>query len=254
EGPAFDVIVPSLPGYAFSEPPKQPGMHLGRIAERMHLLMRDLGYERYGVQGGDWGAAVGSRLAQQHPEAVIGLHLNFAIAPPPPLEELSDDERAALRDAEMWRMQETAYAMLQGTKPQTLAYALVDSPTGLLAWILEKFWAWSDHGDDLWQTFEKDAVLANVSLYWFTNTVLSAARTYYEARRESPAMAVTAGRVEVPTAFANFPAEPFRSPRAAIERAYNLVRWTDQQKGGHFAAMEQPELFAKDVAEFFASL
>ena len=251
-GPAFEVIVPSLPGYGFSDVPPEPGMHPGRIAERMHALMGALGYERYGVQGGDWGAVIGARLARAHPEAVAGLHLNF---PPLPAAaegvELSPEESEWWSRQTEWRAREGAYGAIQGTKPQTLAYALNDSPVGLLAWILEKFWAWSDHGDDLWETFDRDDVLANVTLYWLTAKVLSAARTYYEARQEPPEQ--PSGRIETPTAYARYPAEPWAVPRSAIERSYNLVRWTELDRGGHFAALEQPELFADDVSAFFAT-
>ena len=252
-GPAFEVVVPSLPGYGFSDVPPEPGMHPGRIAERMHALMGALGHDRYGVQGGDWGAIIGRRLAESHPEAVAGLHLNF-----PPLPAVAEGDEVSPEESEWWnrqadwRAREGAYGALQGTKPQTLAYALNDSPVGLLAWILEKFWAWSDHGDDLWETFDRDGVLANVTLYWLTGKVLSAARTYYEQRQEPADQ--PSGRIEAPTGFARFPAEPWAPPRAAMERGYNLVRWTEMDRGGHFAALEQPELFADDVAAFFATL
>jgi pimeloyl-ACP methyl ester carboxylesterase len=252
----LDVVVPSLPGFGFSDAPRTPGMHPGRIAERIHGLMRLLGYERYGVQGGDWGAIVGARLARAHPEAVLGLHLNFpaGIVPladgaTPSTEELGYQGWAA-----RWTEDESAYSHLQRTKPQTLAYALTDSPVGLLAWILEKFWRWSDlEGDDLWSTFNRDDLLANVTLYWLTGSALSAARTYYERTHEAPPHRPTT-RLEVPTAFGNYPAEPWAPPRALLERSFNLVRWTDQPRGGHFAALEQPELFAADVHAFFHAL
>ena len=253
-GPAFEVVVPSLPGYGFSDVPPTPGMHPGRIAERMHALMGALGYERYGVQGGDWGAIIGSRLAESHPDAVAGLHLNFPpVRPPAEGAELSPEESEWWNRQADWRAREGAYGALQGTKPQTLAYALNDSPVGLLAWILEKFWAWSDHGDDLWETFDRDDVLANVTLYWLTGKVLSAARTYYERQHEEPPYQPR-GRIETPTAFARFPAEPWAPPRAAMERDYRIERWSEMERGGHFAALEQPELFADDVAAFFATL
>ena len=256
-GPAFEVVVPSLPGYGFSDGPPTPGMHPGRIAERMHALMRELGYQRYGVQGGDWGAFVATRLARLHPEAVTALHLNFPPRLPPPTEsEMGEEERVWRSDLAAWQQQESAYSALQRTKPQTFAYALTDSPVGLLAWILEKFWAWSDHrdhGGDLWETFSRDDVLANVTLYWLTGTALSAARTYYEAQREQPPDRPEP-RIDVPTAFARFPGEPWAPPRAPVERAYRLVRWSEPPRGGHFAALEQPQLFAEDVAGFFATV
>ncbi|MEE8421147.1 MAG: epoxide hydrolase family protein [Dehalococcoidia bacterium] len=253
-GPAFDVVIPSLPGFGFSEPPGEAGMHPGRVAERLHLLMQQLGYDRYGVQGGDWGAIVGTRLARQQPEAVTALHLNFAAGGVPPAEgeEPSDEERETRQRAQLFSVEETGYQRIQGTRPQSLGFALNDSPVGLLAWILEKFWAWSDHGDDLWETFDRDDVLANVTLYWLTGTALSSARIYYEAFHESPPQ--TAAKVETPTGFARFPAEPWAAARSAVERSYNLVHWSEMPRGGHFAALEQPQLFAEDVAAFFGSL
>jgi len=257
-GQGFDVVVPSLPGFGLSEAPRSPGMHPGAIAERLHLLMQALGFRRYGVQGGDWGAIVGARLARAHPEAVVGLHLNFPALPVAAgqAEGESDDERAWERTMQRWRDAEGAYSRVQSSKPQTLAYALNDSPIGLLAWILEKFWAWSGRPEGrggLWERFGRDAVLANVTLYWLTGTVLSASRTYFEARREEPQFIPTT-RLEVPTAFASFPDEPWTAPRAVLERSYQLVRWTDVPRGGHFAALDEPELFAEDVAAFFGSL
>lgn len=249
--PGFDVVVPSLPGFGFSEAPRAPGMHPGRIAERMYALMRTLGYERFGVLGGDWGSIIGARLARQHPQAVMGLHLNFPAAADDRV--TNDEERASRERGERWRREESAYGQIQGTKPQTLSYALNDSPVGLLAWIVEKFWAWSDHGDDLWETFSRDDVLANVTLYWLTGTALSAARTYYESRREDPPFRPSE-RLDVPTAFAHFPGEPWSAPRSALERSYRLVRYTELPRGGHFAALEQPGLYAADVAQFFAAL
>ena len=258
EGVRFDIVVPSLPGFGFSDAPRAPGMHPGRIAERLHELMCALGYERYGVQGGDWGAIIGVRLAHAHSEAVRGLHLNFpAGLVSAPAGEESPEERDWRVSMAAWRDREGAYSRIQRTKPQTLAYGLNDSPVGLLAWILEKFWTWSDHGSDeagaLWKTFDRDALLANVTLYWLTGTALSSARTYYEAEHEDPPF-VPSGRLAVPTAFARFPGEPWTAPRSMLERSFRLVRWSEPARGGHFAALEQPEPFAEDVATFFASL
>ncbi len=256
--PGFDVVVPSLPGFGLSEASHAPGMHPGRIAERMHLLMQALGYQHYGVQGGDWGAVIGARLARAHPEAVVGLHLNFPalLVTPQEPEEPSLEERAWAGTMQQWRDVEGAYSRLQSSKPQTLAYGLNDSPLGLLAWILEKFWAWSGRPEErggLWERFDREAVLANVTLYWLTGTALSAARTYYEARRETPQFQPTT-RLNVPTAFARFPDEPWSAPRDVIERSYRLVRWTEMPRGGHFAALEEPDLFVRDVTDFFATL
>jgi pimeloyl-ACP methyl ester carboxylesterase len=254
---AFDVVIPSLPGFGLSESPSEAGMHPGRIAERLHLLMAELGYERYGVQGGDWGAIIGTRLARQQPQAVMGLHLNFAAgaAPPPEGEEPMQEERDVAERRQRFAREETGYQRIQGTRPQSLGFALNDSPVGLLAWILEKFWAWSDHGDDLWESLDRDDVLANVTLYWLTGTAMSSTRIYYEASHDrSMSAAGAASRIEVPTAFARFPAEPFEVARASVERSYNVVRWTELPAGGHFAALEQPQAFSADVSAFFASL
>jgi len=252
-GPGFDLVIPSLPGFGFSEAARARGMHPGTIAGRLHALMAELGYERYGVQGGDWGAITGTALALQQPEAVLGLHLNFVGGgPPPPEGEMRDDERAYRERQQAFQAAETGYSQIQGTRPQTLAYAQQDSPVGLLAWILEKFWVWSDHDEDIWSTFDRDRLLTNVMLYWLTGSVLSAARIYYEMRRGGAA--ALAGRVTVPTSYARFPAEPWAAPRDVVERRYNLVRMTEPARGGHFAALEQPALYAEDVASFFSDL
>lgn len=252
-GPGFDLVIPSLPGFGFSEAARSPGMHPGTIASRLHALMGELGYDRYGVQGGDWGAITGTALALQQPDAVLGLHLNFVGGGPPPADgEMSEEERAYRERQAAFQATETGYSQIQGTRPQTLAYAQHDSPVGLLAWILEKFWVWSDHDDGLWETFDRDRLLTNVMLYWLTGSVLSAARIYYEMRRGG--MAALAGRVTVPTGYARFPAEPWAAPRDVVERRYNLVRMTEPARGGHFAALEQPELYAADVASFFTGL
>lgn len=259
----FDIVVPSLPGYTLSGPPKAPGMNQARMAERMHALMLELGYGRYGAQGGDWGAGVATAMGSQFPEAVLGVHVNFLGGSVPPGDNMSEEERSYRVRMDHFRATETGYNGIQGTRPQTLAYAQTDSPVGLLAWILEKFWAWSQHGDDLWQTFDRDRFLTNVMLYWLTGYIYSAARLYYETRNQPRPSGPTASephaspqvaRVEVPTAYASFPGDPWHAPRVVVERRFNLVRFSEQPKGGHFAAMEQPELFAGDVAAFFGGL
>jgi len=253
--PGFDLVVPSLPGFVFSEAPHAPGMHAGQIAERMHALMQELGFEQYGVQGGDWGAIIGTALAHQHPQAVVGLHVNF-VHPATLLsaeEKLSKEEEAYLAGFKRFQAEETAYSQIQRTRPQTVAYAQQDSPVGLLAWILEKFWAWSDHGDDLWQIFTKDRILTNVMLYWLPGSVLSSARIYYETFFNMP-KELRSGRVEVPTGYARFPAEPWAPPRETAARQYNLIHYSELPRGGHFAAMEQPALWAADVAAFFSRI
>lgn len=253
----FDVVVPSLPGFALSDPPHEPGMHGGRIAQRLHALMGELGYDRYGVQGGDWGSIIGTALALQQPESVVGLHLNMVAGAPqvPEGETPSSAEQEFLAFRDQWDPEHTGYNVIQSSRPLSLVYAQNDSPVGLLAWILEKLWAWSDHGDDLddlWQTFDRDLVLTNVMLYWWPPRVLSAASIYYEMAHSN--WSFLKGRVEVPTGYSRFPEEPWRPPRDMVERKWNLVHYTEQPRGGHFAAMEQPELFATDVAAFFSSL
>ena len=253
--PGFDLVVPSLPGFGFSEAPSAPGMHAGQIAQRMHELMQELGFEHYGVQGGDWGAIIGTILARQQSDSVVGLHVNFVHpAPPPPAgETTSEQEQSYLASRKKFQAEESGYSQIQKTRPQTLAYAQQDSPVGLLAWILEKFWAWSDHGEDLWETFNKDRLLTNVMLYWLPGCVLSAARIYYETFFHMPKNLRT-GRVNVPTGYAKFPYEPWSPPREMVERGYNLVHYSELPKGGHFAAMEQPELWARDVESFFSKV
>lgn len=253
-GRSFDVVVPSLPGFAFSDAPSEPGMHGGRIAELFHQLMRSLGYERYGVQGGDWGAVIASALALQQPGSVAGLHLNLIPDAPraPEGTTPSEAELRYLAYRDEWDAENFGYYNIQSTRPQTLSYAQHDSPVGLLAWIVEKFWAWSDHGDDLWETFDRDRLLTNVMLYWLPGRVLSSASIYYEM--EHPSEEFLSGRVEVPTGYARFPKEPWRAPRDMVERKWNLVHYTEQPRGGHFAAMEQPDLFATDVSTFFSTV
>lgn len=253
--PGFDLVIPSLPGFGLSEAPRTPGIHAGRIAGRMHGLMKELGYQHYGVQGGDWGAIIGTALALLQPESVDGLHITF-VNPPPPTPERevpSEQELAYLARRKQFDAEETGYGQIQRTRPQTLAYAQMDSPVGLLAWILEKFWAWSDPGNDLWRIFTRERLLTNVMLYWLSGCVLSAARLYYETSHHMPTD-LRKGRVGVPTGYARFPAEPWAPPRLVVARQYNLVYYSEPSKGGHFAAMEQPEVWARDVAQFFSQI
>ena len=255
----FNLVVPSLPGFVFSDPPSSPGMHTGRISQRLHELMRRLGYAEYGIQGGDWGSAIGMEMARTFPDAVRGLHLNFCAESPPPGEgeTVSDAEREYRDRVAAFRADELAYFEIQRTRPQTLVYGLQDSPVGLLSWMLEKFWAWSDHGDSvdaIWDTFSRDQLLTNVSLYWFSGSILSSARIYYENTHRSAEERAPQGRITVPTGFAHFPREPWGPPREVMDRVANLVRYSEMARGGHFAALEQPELWAEDVEAFFSSL
>ncbi len=254
---SFTVIAPSLPGYGFSERPCAPGMNVAAIGEIMFKLMTEaLGYQRFAAQGGDWGAVVASRLAKAHPEHVLGLHLNMVGAFPAQgrnFSSLSEVETRFLEEAERFRRAEAGYQAIQGTKPQTLAYALNDSPLGLAAWIVEKFRTWSDCGGEVERCFSKDQLLTNVLIYWFTETIGSSIRLYCEERRR-PWRLAPAEKVEVPTALAVFPKEILRPPRSWVERLYNLRRWTEMASGGHFAAMEQPEALAADIRAFLRDL
>ena len=255
---AFDVVAPSLPGYTFSPDPQVPGLHTGSIAERFAELMTDvLGYPRFGLQGGDWGSLITSRLAHAHPERVAGLHLNMCGLRPntgPGTPPLSEAEREFLAGMRRWRGEEAGYQAIQGSRPRTLAFGLTDSPAGLAAWIVEKFRAWSDRrGVDVTEVFTLDELLTNISLYWVTGCIGSSMRIYYEAQRD-PWRLGAGERVEVPTGFAALPAENSRPPREWVERAYQLRRWSQFTRGGHFAALEQPEALVEDVRAFFRPL
>jgi pimeloyl-ACP methyl ester carboxylesterase len=253
---AFHVVCPSLPGYAFSGPTRERGWDSRRIAAALGELMSRIGYERYGAQGGDWGALIGCQLALTAPEQLIGLHLNMVIAGPPEGDDmsgLSEKELAALDDIARYDREDSGYSRIQGTKPQTLGYALNDSPAGLAAWIVEKFRSWSDCDGDVERVFTKDELLTNIMLYWVTGTASSSSRLYYETQR-SGRYGLPECRVEVPTGCAIYPREIFRPPRRWVEASYNLVHWSEMPEGGHFAAFEQPALFVDDVRAMFRAL
>jgi len=256
---AFDVVVPSLPGYGFSDPPAAPGTHPGRIAELWLELMDLLGYDRFGAQGGDWGASVATRLALGAPGRIGGIHLNYLPGSYRPLlgprtRPLSGAETAFLEACDRWDGAEGAYAHVQRTKPDTLAVGLADSPAGLAAWLVEKLWSWSDRSAEGRCTLSRDAVLANVTLYWLTGTIGSSLRLYREASGH-PLRLAAGERIRVPTGMALFPAEtPANPPREWVERGYDVTRWTVMPRGGHFAAWEEPELLAAEIREFFRPL
>lgn len=247
---AFHVIAPSLPGYGLSEPPRQPGWDEQRIARAFVELMARLGHDHYGAQGGDWGAQVTTRIGALDADHCVGIHLNMALGTrPEPAGELSEVEQQDLAAIGDFMKEESAYAQEQSTKPQTIGVALNDSPAGLLAWIVEKFRTWSDCGGDPEACFSRDRLLTNVMLYWVTQTSTSSARLYWESRhrpRDEPVPFV-----EVPTGVARYPEEVLRWPRSWIESRYNVVHWAVMDRGGHFPAMEQPELFADDLRAFF---
>lgn len=254
---AFDIVVPSMPGYGFSDHPTEPGMDPERIAALWAELMSGLGYARFGAQGGDWGAMVSTYLGYRHAPQVAGIHLNMVIAFPPdrdnPAAGLSQEEMVPLMEAQQFLNEETGYQRIQGTKPQTLAYALNDSPAGLAAWIVEKFRTWSDCQGEIERRFTKDELLTNIMLYWVPETANSSCRLYCETMRAGK-FPPENFRVDVPTGCAIFPREIIRPPRSWVERLYNVTHWTVMPAGGHFAAMEEPQLLVDDVRAFFRTL
>jgi pimeloyl-ACP methyl ester carboxylesterase len=252
---AFHVVAPSLPGYGFSEAPRGPGYDAKKFAQILAQVMPALGYERYGAQGGDWGGTIVPLMAIADPKRCAGIHLNLVLAPKPPdgIGELSAAEMEALVEARGYMKTGTAYQRVQGLEPDLIGVALTDSPAALCAWIVAKFRAWSDCGSDVLTRFTRDELLANVTLYWLTKTGASAARLYYESFR-SNTFGAAGEYVSVPTACALFPRELFRPPRAWADRVFNVARWTEMPRGGHFAAMEEPMLLVEDVREFFRGL
>ena len=246
---AFTVVCPSLPGYTWSGPTRSPGWDIRRVARALARLMADLGYGRYAAQGGDWGAIATAHLGVLDADHLLGIHLNMASVGRPPGasdDDLTEAERADLADMRQFRALGTGYQAIQGTRPQTLAYGLTDSPAGLAGWMLEKFRSWSDPGS----VIDRDDLLTNLTAYWVTRTAGSAARLYYETT-QSPLPTMPTERVEVPTAVARFPYEIYRPPRAWVEAAFDVRRWTPMPRGGHFAALEQPALFVDDVRASF---
>ncbi|MFJ4201353.1 epoxide hydrolase family protein [Streptomyces sviceus] len=263
---AFHVVVPSIPGFGLSGPPADTGWEAGRIAGAWAELMTRLGYERFGAQGGDWGSAISRELGRAHPERIIGVHLNL-LPGAQATQEPAEEELAALapgereRAVESWRRwsawsrEGTGYAVVHSTRPQTLAYALTDSPVGQLAWIVEKFQEWTDSAELPEEAVDRDRLLTNVMLYWLTGTAGSAARIYYERAHATGGRAARPTEPSsAPTAVAVFPAEIQIPLRHKAERTENVVRWTEFDRGGHFAAMEEPDLLVDDVRAFFRQL
>jgi len=253
----FTVVAPSLPGYTLSFQPGQPRFGVEEIAECFAALMTDvLGYRRFGAQGGDWGAFIASRLAARYPERLTGIHLNL-LALPRDAQAIADptpEEQAYLAQLRQFAREETGYQWIQGTKPQTLAYGLTDSPAGLAAWILEKFRSWSDCRGDPENAIGRDDMLANISLYWFSGAIGSSFWPYY-ARRHRPWPIGAGNTVDVPLGYAEFPKEILTPPRSLAAKLYtDIRRWTVMHKGGHFAALEQPEALAAEIQAFFGGL
>lgn len=251
-GDAFHVVCPSLPGYGFSQPNDATGWTAERIATAWAELMRRLGYARYGAQGGDWGSFVSQALARAEPEACIAIHLNFLFAPPTPelLEASTEEEKGWFERFQRTVPLDSGYARIQGTRPQTLAYALHDSPVGQLAWILEKFRSWTDCDGDFENAVTRDELLTNVTIYWVTGTAGSSARLYKETMSARPDLREY---LATPTGVANFPGEIARAARAWLEPRVNVVHYTRMPRGGHFASLEEPGLLVDDVRTFFRS-
>jgi microsomal epoxide hydrolase len=250
---AFHLFCPSIPGYGFSGPTHETGWDNARVAGAVAELMRRLGYTRYGAQGGDWGAGVSLSLGRIDAEHVFGAHVNFLSArsygSAAGLEDPTEDERDRLRDSERFANELWGYGAIQGTRPQTLAYALTDSPVGQLAWIVEKFKEWTDSSDRPEDAVDRDQMLTDVTLYWLTRTAGSSARLYYETSHASRGGA--RGPSLAPVGVAVFPREIFRPIRRLAERTQPIVHWSEFERGGHFAAMEEPDLLVGDVRAFF---
>jgi pimeloyl-ACP methyl ester carboxylesterase len=254
---SFTVIAPSLPGYGFSGHPTKRGVSVEAMAATFHKLMTEtLGYKRYAAQGGDWGSPIASRIGYCYRPSLYGIHLNMIGVGPAERRgatSLTEEEKKYLAAYEKFRHEEAGYQAIQGTKPQTLAYGLNDSPAGLAAWIVEKFRTWSDCGGDVEHRFTKDQLLTNITIYWVTETINSSTRLYYEFRH-NPWRLDKGTRIETPTGIAVFPGELTLPPKSWAERAYNVKRWTVMDRGGHFAAMEEPKLLADDIRAFFRGL
>ncbi|SEG80789.1 Pimeloyl-ACP methyl ester carboxylesterase [Actinacidiphila yanglinensis] len=261
---AFHLVLPGIPGFGFSGPTTQPGWEFRRVAAAFGTLMGRLGYRRYGVQGGDWGAAISRELGRSRPEQVVGVHLNL-LPDSYQAEEPGPEELAALAPAEReralasweriqaWSRDRQGYADIQATRPQTLAYGLTDSPVGQLAWIAEKFTEWSDSEGVTGEVIDRDRLLTNVMLYWLTGTAGSSARIYYE-RAHAEYWGSPPEPSTTPTALAVFPRDNFVPLRHIAERTNTIVQWTQYDRGGHFAAMEQPDALVGDVRRFFRAL
>jgi len=246
---AFHVVCPSLPGYGFSDKPTTTGWGVERIGQAWAALMARLGYDRYGAQGGDWGAGVTTNIGQTDPEHVVGIHLNMLTARPhaDDLADMTESEQASVASLQYYQDWDSGYSKQQSTRPQTLGYGLADSPAGQCGWILEKFWSWTDTDGDPVAALGADRILDNVMLYWLSGTAASSARLYWESFRRA-----RGGNVEVPTGVSIFPKEIFRASRRWAERQFTDIRqWHELSAGGHFAAFEQPETFVDEVRSFF---
>lgn len=249
---AFHVVCPSIPGYAFSDKPSSHGTGVEKIATMWDELMVRLGYERYGAQGGDWGSAITTQIGRENRGHCAGIHVNMPLGRPTEeaMANPTDADKDAMAASQEYQQWDSGYSTQQRTRPQTLGYGLVDSPVGQMAWIVEKFWKWTDNDGSPEDALTRDEMLTNVMLYWLPGCGASSARLYWESfgafGERTP--------VEVPTGAASFPREIIKSPRSWCEASYNLTHWTDMPRGGHFAAFEQPELFVDDLRTFFGTI
>ena len=254
---SFDLVIPSLMGFGFSEKITKPGSNAWFVADLWHKLMQELGYEKYCAQGGDLGAGVSTALALRHPENILGLHLNYIPGSYKPFlkdrENLTEEETSFQKEYTEWAYKEGAYAHQHATKPITLAYGLNDSPVGLCAWMIEKFYGWSDCNGHIENIFTKDELLGNITLYWVTETIHSSIRMYHENSKAGLQFGEN-DFVNAPVGIAKFPKEISFPPRDYIERGYNVQHWSGFSAGGHFAAMEQPRLLSKDIINFFRKI
>lgn len=255
---AFHVVCPTLPGFGFSGKPTHTGWGVEEIAQAWETLMVRLGYERYGAQGGDWGAAI-TTLVGHYRGHCVGIHLNMPVAHPSAddIANPTEEDRQVLATLEHYQRWDMGYSKEQSTRPQTLGYGLVDSPVGQMAWIVEKFWSWMDCNNNPENVLTRDELLDNVMLYWATRSGSSSARIYWESFAkllECYSGSASLGRVELPTGIAAFPKEILPAARHWCENNYNVTRWTTMPRGGHFAALEQPDLFVEDVRAFFGTL
>jgi pimeloyl-ACP methyl ester carboxylesterase len=250
---AFDVVIPSLPGFGFSDKPTEPGWNVVRIAKAWAVLMQRLGYQHWVAQGGDWGAGVTTVLGHLRPAGLAGIHLNWQFVFPEkvPASGLSFEEQRAVDGAAQFLGDGYGYFSLQTTRPQTIGYALADSPLGQAAWIYEKLQAWSDSDGDVERVLGRDAILDNISLYWLTNTAASSARIYWENKGAS----FSGGKLDLPVAVTVFPHEIYRAPKSWTEQTFTqLVYWNEAERGGHFAAFEQPRIFVRELRNGFRTL
>ena len=250
---AFHLVIPSLPGFGFSDKPTAPGWNVPRIARAWAELMTRLGYARWVAQGGDWGASVTTRMAQQKPAGLLGIHLNYPLVIPAKFtsDPQTPAEARAVAAANAYQNHGSGYRKEQSTRPQTLGYGLADSPAGQAAWIYEKFQEWTDNPGDPESALTRDEMLDNITIYWLTDTAASSARIYWE----NPLDSHSGGAVDLPVGASIFPRDIFRAPKTWAEQTYSrLIYWNELDRGGHFAAFEQPELFTRELRSCFRLL